>query len=242
MQVLPAQLVEDLLIIAVSHRSHACVRQIGRLLPAASRISLEAFQTLLFRAMQAGVQLLKALLCFPASQQLSVPDAEQLLDAAVKSTAAAHGAAGARNAVLQVLLEHVPSASQISSEVLVKLMRVAIVRGSAVNGEDTLLQLCELSPAADDLQAVDVMRLLDSAVAADCPWAMPLLFQLSGAQHLHPDDFVHMLRFAMMYRRLGADSLVQHICENLPGPAAELEPGKVSSRERQCNGRWCGGA
>jgi hypothetical protein len=233
MQALPAQPVEDLLLRAVLYRSHACVFQLGRRLPAAARVSLEVFQTLCSTAVQAGAELLlKQLLRFPASQQLSVPDAEQLLDAAVKSTASAEeGAAGTRNAVLRVLSKHLPAASQISREALINLMRVAIVRRADINAEDTLLQLCELSPVADEMDAADVMALFETALGADSLWAMPLLCQLPVAQHLHPDDFEHMLRCAMMYRKPGADSVVQQICENLPGPAAELAPEKVSSKE-----------
>jgi hypothetical protein len=232
MQALPAQPVEDLLLRAVLYCSHACVFQLGQRLPAAARISLEVFQTLVSTTVQAGAELLlKQLLRLPASQQLSVPDAEQLLDAAVKSTTAQDGAAGTRNAVLRVLSKHLPAASQISCEALINLMRVAIVRRADINAEDTLLQLCELSPVAYEMDAADVMALFETALGADSLWAMPLLCQLPVAQHLHPDDFEHMLRCAMMYRKPGADSVAQQICENLPGPAAELAPEKVSSRD-----------
>jgi hypothetical protein len=221
MQSVP-RLADELLACAVLHRSYICVRQLRLHLPSARTLRHETFFQLLHMSLQAGAKLASEVLSFPAVHKVSVREAEGLLLVALKSPAA-DATACQRNAVLRALLTQLPAAAHISRASLTLAMHYAIAHGPRSVGVDALEQLCQLPPAASQLQAADVLPLLDKAIFLDSPWAVSLLCQLPAAQQLPPDDLGHVLRGVLQSRRRGSGSLVQQLCAELATQAQQLD-------------------
>jgi hypothetical protein len=222
MQALSVEQLQVLLSTAGMHGCF-CAVLLRHKLKASADIPPQKLCIMISMAIQTHPQVVADLLMFPAAQQLSTLDAQQLLNQAITSPFATIARAAERDdGALRMLLQHLPAASHISGEALTLLMRIAI----QWRMQGALEDLSEW-PAVSLVTEAEMMQLYQLALETGSLWAVPLLANLPVAQQIDTSTFGRMVHIAMLYHRQEAGDLVRELCEELSHIACELDSFQV---------------
>jgi hypothetical protein len=224
MQDLPAEQLVPVLLLAVQLQNHIAAQQLLQL-PGAAGLNTASALAVLRAAVQrqAGEQLVRSLLALPASRDIDSDSAAFLMMSSMYD--------GPDFQVLSALLQSLPSAALMPSERFRQVLGVAVHETSNDREGRTqvLQQLVKLAPAAESLNALQVMEVFLAAVQLNKSDAWGWLCELPAAAQLSPDQLFGLLQQAIQHNSSNAAEAVWVLCYQLAPVTLQLQQQQVYS-------------